>query len=82
MHVANLLPVSIHSHIQGPILAEGEASLRLIQLHGGTASVQQDSINAAWLNVHVRQQGFELTEPAEQWFHTTTGKRIRETKKY
>lgn len=67
------LPVSIHSHVQGPVLAEGEASLRLIQLNGGAASVQQDGINAAWLNVHVRQQGFKLTEPAEQRLHMTAG---------
>ena len=78
LYVANLLPLCIHSHIQGPVLAEGEASLRLIHLHGGAASIQQDSINAAWLNVHVRQQGFKLTESAKQWFHTTAGERIRE----
>lgn len=67
------LPLSIHSHVQGPVLAEGEASLRLVQLHGGTASIQQDGINAAWLNVRVRQQGVELTEPAEQRLHATAG---------
>lgn len=76
-YVANLLPLSIHSHIQGPILAEREASHCLIHLHGGTAGVQQNSINAAWLNVHVRQQGLKLAESAKQWFHTTTGERIR-----
>lgn len=76
LYVANLLPLSIHSHIQGPVFAEGEASLRLIHLHGGTASIQQNSINAAWLNVHVRQQGFKLAKSAKQWFHTTTEERI------
>lgn len=74
----NFVPVSIHSHVQGPVLAEGEASLRLVHLHGGAASIQQDSINAAWLNVHAGQQGFKLTESAKQWFHATAGDRIRE----
>ncbi|KAG7235185.1 hypothetical protein INR49_003096 [Caranx melampygus] len=37
----------------GSVFADGEASLRLIHLHGGAASIQQDSINAAWLNVHI-----------------------------
>lgn len=74
----NLLPLSIHPHVQGPVLTEGEASLRLVHLHGGAAGVQQDSVDAAWLNVHVGQQGFKLAESAEQRFHTTTGERIRE----
>lgn len=78
LYVANLLPFSIHSHIQGPILAEWEASLCLIHLHGGASSIQQDSINAAWLNVHVWQQGFKLAESAKQWFHTTTEERMEE----
>lgn len=77
-YFTNLLPLSIHSHIQRPILAEGEASLSLIHLHGGTASVQQDSINASWLNVHIRQQGLQLAESANNWFDATTGERIRE----
>lgn len=79
LYVAYLLPLSIHSHIQGPVFADGEASLRLIHLHGGAAGIQQDSINAAWLNVHVRQQGFKLAESAKQWFHTTTEQRMRES---
>lgn len=79
LYVANLLPLSIHSHIQGPVFAEGEASPRLIHLHGGAAGIQQDSINAAWLNVHVRQQGFKLTESAKQRFHTTAEEKIRES---
>lgn len=76
MYVSNLLPVSIHSHIQWSIFAQGEASFCLIHLHGGTASIQQDSINAAWLNVHVWQQVFKLTEPAKHWFHMTTEKEL------
>lgn len=62
---ADLLPLSIHSHIQGPIFAEGEASLCQIHLHGGAASIQQDSINAPWLYVHVRQHDFELAESSK-----------------
>lgn len=54
LYVANLLPLSIHSHIQGPILAEGESSFCQIHLHGGAASIKEDSVNAAWLYVHVR----------------------------
>lgn len=73
----NLLPLSIHSHIQRPILAEGEASFSLIHLHWGTASIQQNSINAAWPNIHIRQQGLQLAESAKDWFDTTTGERIR-----
>lgn len=71
-----MLPLSIHSHIQWPILAEGESSFCLIHLHGGAASIQEDSINAAWPYVHVRQQDFKLAESAKQWFNTTTEERM------
>lgn len=65
-----MLPVCIHPHVQGPVLTDGEASVRLVHLHGGAASIQQDGVEAARLDVPVRQQGLELTEPAKKRLHT------------
>lgn len=77
LHVADVLPLCVHPHVQGPIFAEGEASLCLIHLHGGTASVQQDRINAAWLHLQATRRSFKLTKAAQQWFHAASGEEIK-----
>lgn len=38
--VCCLLPISVHPHIQGTVLAERESSFSLVHLHGGAAGVQ------------------------------------------
>lgn len=38
--VCCLLPISVHPHIQGTVLAERESSVSLVHLHGGAAGVQ------------------------------------------
>lgn len=67
----SITPVSVHSHIERPVLAEGKSPFCLVHLHGGAASVQEDGVDAAWLHVQVWQQDFQLTETAEHRRHAT-----------
>lgn len=69
------LPLSVHPHVQGSVLAEGESSMGLIHLHGGAAGVQQDGVHAGRLHVDPRQQRLQLAEPAQQRFHPAAGER-------
>lgn len=68
-----LLPLSVHPHVQGSVLAEGEPSIALVHLHGGAAGVQQDGVHAARLHVHLRHQRLQLAEAAQQRLHLAAG---------
>lgn len=70
----SITPVSVHSHIERPVLAEGKSPFCLIHLHGGAASVQEDGVDTAGLHVQVGQQDFQLTETAEHRRHATAAR--------
>ena len=38
-------PVAAHAHVERPILAEPEATLRRVELHRGNAEVEHDAID-------------------------------------
>lgn len=78
----SITPVSVHSHIKRPVLAEGKSPFCLVHLHGGAASVQEDSVDTAWLHLQVWQQDFQLTETAEQRRHTTTAGRMSRSREF
>lgn len=75
------LPLSVHPHVQGSVLAEGESSVGLIHLHGGAAGVHQDGVHAARLHIDLRQQRLQLAEPAQQRFHPAAGEKGKRKKK-
>lgn len=64
-----MAPVSIHSHVQRSVLAEREASVCRVHLHGRAASVQQGGVHAPILQAKPSQQLFQLTEASKHRPH-------------
>lgn len=78
----SITPVSVHSHVERAVLAEGKSPFCLVHLHGGAASVQEDSVDAAWLHLQVWQQDFQLAETAEQRRHATAAGKMSRSREF
>lgn len=78
----SITPISVHSHVKRPVLAEGKSPFCLVHLHGGAASVQEDSVDAAWLHVQAWQQDLQLAETAQHRRHAAAAGKMSRSREF
>src|SRR5690606_14184345 len=71
-NISRARPLATHAHIERPILLEGKAPLRLIDLHGGDADIEHDTIDRfmakrAHKALHVAEASFDKRQPTRKF---------------